>query len=384
MKILFLDQSGKLGGAELSLTEVAKFYRDDCLVGLFADGIFRQLLEQHHIPVQVLTHQKINVSKNSNFIKSLGSINSIVPLIAKVTKLAQNYDLIYANTQKALVVGALVSLLSGRPLVYHLHDILSTDHFSSTNRYIAVTLANKFSSLVIANSKATQTAFIEAGGQAELTEVVYNGFEPDNYKTQPTNPYQVRQKFQLDEQFVVGHFSRLSPWKGQHILLEALAQCSEDITAILVGNALFGEQDYVQYLHQRVAELGLEKRVRFLGFHADIIPLMQTCNLIAHTSTSPEPFGRVIIEAMLCGCPVVAAAAGGVIELVETDKTGWLFSPGDSQQLAKIITTCHNQPEQAKTIAYQAQIQASQRFELSAINQQISQLLDQVISCPVN
>jgi glycosyltransferase involved in cell wall biosynthesis len=379
MKILFLDQSGKLGGAELSLTDVAKSHRENCLVGLFADGPFRQLLEQHHIPVQVLATQQIKVTKDSSLIDSLSSISSIAPLIAKVAKLAQNYDLIYANTQKALVVGALASVFSRRPLVYHLRDILSPDHFSRTNRYIAVTLANRFVSLVITNSKATQAAFIEAGGRAELTEVVYNGFEPDNYNIQEANSHQVRQQLGLDRQFLVGHFSRLSPWKGQHILLEALAECPTDVTALLVGDALFGEQDYVQYLHEQVAELGLEKRVRFLGFRSDIVPLMKACDLVAHTSTSPEPFGRVIIEAMLCGRPVVAAAAGGVVELVEIGKTGWLFSPGNSQQLAQIITTCRNQPDRAATIAHQAQIHATQRFELTATNQRISQLLYQVL-----
>ena len=379
MKILFLDQSGKLGGAELSLTDVAKSHRENCLVGLFADGPFRQLLEQHHIPVQVLATQQIKVTKDSSFINSLSSISSIAPLIAKVAKLAQNYDLIYANTQKALVVGALASIFSRRPLVYHLRDILSPDHFSRTNRYIAVTLANRFASLVITNSKATQTAFIEAGGRAELTEVVYNGFEPAYYNIQEANSHQVRQQLGLDRQFLVGHFSRLSPWKGQHILLEALAECPTDVTSLLVGDALFGEQDYVQYLHEQVAELGLEKRVRFLGFRSDIVPLMKACDLVAHTSTSPEPFGRVIIEAMLCGRPVVAAAAGGVVELVENGKTGWLFSPGNSQQLAQIITTCRNQPSQAATIAHQAQIQATQRFELTATNERISQLLYQVL-----
>jgi glycosyltransferase involved in cell wall biosynthesis len=379
MKILFLDQSGKLGGAELSLTDVAKSHRENCLVGLFADGPFRQLLEQHHIPVQVLATQQIKVTKDSSFINSLSSISSIAPLIAKVAKLAQNYDLIYANTQKALVVGALASIFSRRPLVYHLRDILSPDHFSRTNRYIAVTLANRFASLVITNSKATQTAFIEAGGRAELTEVVYNGFEPAYYNIQEANSHQVRQQLGLDRQFLVGHFSRLSPWKGQHILLEALAECPTDVTSLLVGDALFGEQDYVQYLHEQVAELGLEKRVRFLGFRSDIVPLMKACDLVAHTSTSPEPFGRVIIEAMLCGRPVVAAAAGGVVELVEIGKTGWLFSAGNSQQLAQIITTCRNQPSQAATIAHQAQIQATQRFELTATNERISQLLYQVL-----
>jgi glycosyltransferase involved in cell wall biosynthesis len=379
MKILFLDQSGKLGGAELSLTDVAKSYRENCLVGLFADGLFRQLLEQHHIPVQVLATQKINVSKDSSFLKNLASISSLVPLITKVTKLAQKYDLIYANTQKALVVGALASVFSRRPLVYHLRDILSPDHFSRTNRRIAVTLANQFASLVIANSKATQAAFIEAGGRPEITEVVYNGFEGDRYNTQEINSEPIKQQLGLDGRFIVGHFSRLSPWKGQHILLEALAQCPKDVTAIFVGDALFGEQDYVQQLHEQVAKLGLEERVRFLGFRSDIVHLMAACDLVAHTSTAAEPFGRVIVEAMLCGRPVVAAEAGGVVELVEHGHTGWLVPPGDSQKLAEAITSCRNQPEYSATIAHQSQLQASQRFNLTTTNQQIAKLLDRIV-----
>ncbi|MEQ8757643.1 MAG: glycosyltransferase [Coleofasciculus sp. G1-WW12-02] len=379
MKILFLDQSGKLGGAELCLTDLAKPYRNHCLVGLFADGTFRELLEQQQIPVQVLTTEPILVKKDSGILQSLGSMSSLVPLIIKVTQIARDYELIYANTQKALVIGAFVSLFSHRPLVYHLHDILSSDHFSVTNRRIAVTLANRFASLVLTNSQATQAAFIAGGGRSELTQVVYNGFEPKQYKTRATDSHQIRQQLGLDGQFIVGHFSRLSPWKGQHILLEALAQCPPEVSAILVGDALFGEQKYVQHLHQQVTELKIKERVQFLGFRSDIVPLMKACDLIAHTSTAPEPFGRVVVEAMLCERPIVAVAAGGVIELIEAEKTGWLFSPSDSQQLAQIITTCRNQPERAAIMAQQAQIQASQRFNLNTVNQQIAQLLDRVI-----
>jgi glycosyltransferase involved in cell wall biosynthesis len=375
MKILFLDQSGKLGGAELSLTDVAKQYRESCLVGLFADGPFRNLLQQQQIPVKVLATQPIRVSKESSFIQSIGSIKSLVPIITDVVRLAREYDLIYANTQKALVVGALASFLSHRPLVYHLRDILSPEHFSHTNRRIAVTLANRFASLVIANSKATQAAFVEAGGRREITEVVYNGFDPQIYQNCESDVSQLKQQLGLEGRFVVGHFSRLAPWKGQHILIEALAQCPEDVTAILVGDALFGEQDYVQRLHQQVTELGLKKRVQFLGFRSDISQLMTACDLVAHTSTAPEPFGRVIVEAMLCGRPVVAAQAGGAVELVEPGITGFLVPPAEATLLAEIITTCRNQPDHTAALAHQARTTASQRFHLTNINQQIAQLL---------
>ena len=375
MKILFLDQSGKPGGAELCLVDIAKPYRDRCLVGLFADGSFRNLLEENQIPVEVLTTDQIQVRKESSLAQGLGSLVQLAPLIAKVVQLARKYDLIYANTQKALVVGALASFFTQRPLVYHLHDILSLEHFSQTNRRIAVTSANRFASLVIANSEASKTAFVEAGGRPEITEVVYNGFDSKIYHSRESEVSQIRQQLGLNGQFVVGHFSRLAPWKGQHILIEALEQCPEEVTVILVGDALFGEQDYVQRLHDQVKTLAIKTRVKFLGFRSDIPLLMAACDLVAHTSTSPEPFGRVIVEAMLSGRRVVAAKAGGAIELVEQGINGFLFTPGNSQELAQVIVTCLNDKEKTAVIANNARTAASQRFDVANINQQIAQLL---------
>jgi len=375
MRILFLDQSGKPGGAELCLIDIAKPYSDRALVGLFADGTFKDLLQQNHIPVEVLATQAIQVRKESSLVEGLKSLAQLAPLITKVVKKAREYDLIYANTQKALVVGALASFFSRRPLVYHLHDILSTEHFSQTNLRIAINLANRFASLVIANSQASKTAFVQAGGRANLIEVVYNGFDLKNYQNDESDINKLQQQLGLEGKFVVGHFSRLAPWKGQHILIDALAKCPQEVTAILVGDALFGEQDYVQKLHQQVAELGLENRVKFLGFRSDIPQLMAACDLVAHTSTSPEPFGRVIVEAMLCGKPVVAAKAGGVMELVEHGLNGFLVTPGEPEELAQVIITCLQETEITATIANNARTTASRRFDVAIINQQIAQLL---------
>jgi glycosyltransferase involved in cell wall biosynthesis len=378
MKILFLDQSGKPGGAELCLIDIAKSYGDSSLVGLFADGDFRTLLQQNQIPVEVFTTQSIKVRKQSNILQALGSLKQLTPLINTVIQRAKKYDLIYANTQKALVVGAIASFFARRPLVYHLHDILSLEHFSRTNLRVAITLANRFASLVIANSQASKKAFIQAGGYAELVEVVYNGFALPTYQTCANEIQQLRQQLGLEDKFVVGHFSRLAPWKGQHILISALARCPSNVTAILVGDALFGEQDYVKQLHQQVTALGLENRVKFVGFRADIPQLMTACDLVAHTSTAPEPFGRVIIEGMLCGKPVVAAKAGGAMELVTAGINGFLTTPGNISELAEVIITCLQEPEKTTTIAHNARTFASQNFDVKITNQQIEQLLQSI------
>jgi glycosyltransferase involved in cell wall biosynthesis len=375
MKILFLDQSGKPGGAELCLLDIARAYRDRCLVCLFADGSFRTLLEEEQIPVKVLA-TAIDVQKDSSTLQGVYSIGRLLPLAIEVARLSHQYDLIYANTQKALVVGALASVLSRRPLVFHLHDILSLEHFSRTNQWIAVTLANRFASLVIANSQASQSAFIAAGGQAKLTQVVYNGFNLDCYRDVAAQRQPTRQALGFTERdFVVGHFSRLAPWKGQHLLIEALTHCPASVSAILVGDALFGERDYVAQLQHQVKALNLERRVQFVGFRSDVAELMAACDLVAHTSTAPEPFGRVIVEAMLCGTPIVAAAAGGAMELVADGVTGWLVAPGDPVKLATVIQQCDDRPDLVKEIATTARILASQRFELEAIARQIEQIL---------
>ncbi|MBW4654699.1 MAG: glycosyltransferase [Kaiparowitsia implicata GSE-PSE-MK54-09C] len=379
MRILFLDQSGKPGGAELCLLDIASQYGDRPLIGLFADGPFRALLEQHRVPVRVLAERAINVNKGSNLLQGLSSITQVVPLISQVVQLSRQYDAIYANTQKALVVGAIASGLSQRPLVYHLHDIVSPDHFSSINRRLIVGLANQFASCVIANSQASATAFIAAGGRAELVEVVYNGFNAALYQHHRAAATALRHALGLGDRLVIGHFSRLSPWKGQHVLIDALSHCSPNVVALFVGDALFGEEAYADQLRQQVAALGLGDRVHFLGFRDDIPQLMTLCDLVAHTSTAPEPFGRVIVEAMLCGTPVVAAAAGGVMELVEPGQTGWLTPPSDADALAQVIQTVQAQPEQTRAIAHHAQMVAAQRFELSHTNAQIDRIMQQLV-----
>jgi glycosyltransferase involved in cell wall biosynthesis len=382
MNILFLDQSGNLGGAELSLADVAAPYRDRCLVGLFADGPFRAYLEQRSIPVNVLVDCPIFIQRTSGLLHNLGQVRSLLPLILQVAKIARRYDVIYANTQKALVVGAIASVLARRPLVYHLRDILSVNHFSTTNRLIAINLANLCASLVLANSEATRSAFVAAGGRSEITQVVYNGFTPEQYQTDPEIVNQLRHQLGLTNKFIVGHFSRLSPWKGQHILLDALTKCPGEIVALLVGDALFGEQEYVQQLQQQVINLGLQDRVRFLGFRSNVPELMAACHLITHTSTAPEPFGRVIVEGMLCDRPVIATGAGGAVELIEHGKTGWMCVPNDANQLAAQIMHCYQHPSQSATIAHQGKLQARQHFSLQLMNQKIAQLLDCAVQQP--
>ena len=375
MKVLFVDQSGKLGGAELSLVDVASAFGSDSSVALFEKGPFLSRLEAAGIDVQLLKNRSIESRKDQGILQGLKTMMQALPLIQELTNLAKGYDVIYANTQKAFIFGALAGLIAKRPVVYHLRDILSSDHFSRINIKVAVFMANHLSQIVIANSHATAQAFIQSGGKPDLVKVIYNGFDPEMYQSSPADRARLRQELHLEDKFVIGQFSRLSPWKGQHVLLDALAQCPESVVGVFVGAALFGEDDYAEKIKQQVADLGLSNRVHFLGFRSDIPQLMGACDVVAHTSTAPEPFGRVIIEGMLCGKPVIVANAGGATELVTHRETGWMVEPGDSQQLAKTVIECFENQELRELIACNAHTHACQNFHVDRLKEEILEAL---------
>jgi glycosyltransferase involved in cell wall biosynthesis len=139
---------------------------------------------------------------------------------------------------------------------------------------------------------------------------------------------------------VVGIVGRLAPWKGQHIFLEAVAHVSRkhpNVQARIIGSALFGEGQYQHSLRRQVDELGIAERVEFIGFSDDVAQELARLTVVVHASTVPEPFGQVVVEAMACGVPVVASAAGGPAEIITHAIDGLLVAPGDAGALADAI-----------------------------------------------
>ena len=93
----------------------------------------------------------------------------------------------------------------------------------------------------------------------------------------------------------MGVFSRLAAWKGQHVVVQALAHLPE-VNCIIVGDALFGEQAYAERLTTLINDLGLAGRIHFLGHRADVPKLMRAVDVMVHPSIAPEPFGRTLVE----------------------------------------------------------------------------------------
>jgi glycosyltransferase involved in cell wall biosynthesis len=380
--ILFLDQSGELGGAELCLADLAEFCRDRSVVLLFQDGPFAALLRTKKIPVIIATLSKmaVRVNKSAGVFAYLYSIPGMALLVYRAIRLAKDYELLYANTAKALVVAAVLAFLLRKKFCFHLHDIVNSDHFSAMNRRLIVTLANR-AHVVVANSQATAEAYKSAGGKNRRVKVIHNGFKPFDFRSVPSIlPVEPRRGTSEGNLPVVGLFGRITPWKGQHVFIKALAELPE-VRGLIVGDALFTHEDrsYGQELRKLAARLRIADRIHFTGFCPDILPLLRSVDVVAHCSTSPEPFGRVIVEAMLAGRPVIATRAGGAMEIVSDNRTGLLVEPGDSHALAAAIQTLLENREFAAEMGRAAQREAEKRFRLDRILEQWNECIEEVI-----
>ncbi|EMI18496.1 glycosyl transferase, group 1 family domain protein [Rhodopirellula maiorica SM1] len=416
--VLFVDQTAQLGGAELCLLDIVRRRQNRAdRVLLFQDGPFVQRLRDCDVDVSVFTLGAggSSIRKSSGLFRKLASSLDVMRLARNVASAAESVDVIYANTAKALVVSTIAGWISRKPVIYHLHDILAPEHFSRSNLSLLVFLATRFSTHVIANSNASKASLVQRGGDDRKITVVYNGIDASPFQSAIQNEANVRSSIRqsigltsvvacpaaepadanpsdnqdrsvlpvaiggIRDTPVVALFGRFSPWKGQHVAIQALRQLP-GVHLMLVGDALFDEHDYVAQLHQMADEPELQGRVHFMGFRSDVAELMQTTDIVIHCSTAAEPFGRVIVEAMMSRRPIIATRGGGASEIVRNGENGWLVTPGSESELVAAIRTILNGNVDVSEIVARASCEASERFELEGRVAEINAVIEKVVN----
>ena len=379
--VLFVDQSGQPGGAELCLLPLAGLCAARSEVLLLADGPFRARLEALGVRVQVSSNSRVAaISKQALRLGWLRAIPGILGQVRAIAARAKQFDVLYLNTQKAFVLGALGKPLHRRPVIWHVHDVMTGEHFGRMQLRIVRWLARHAADHLVANSHASADALIALTGlPAHAVPVVHNGVDAAAFAAvDATDLVALRRRLGLPETaWLAGLFGRLAPWKGQHIAIEALTRLP-DVHLVLVGAALFGEDAYAQALQQQAKQLGVADRVHFAGLRDDMPAWMKAMNLILHTSTDAEPFGRVVIEGMAAARPVVAAAAGGILEIVRHRENGWLVQPGDVAGYVEAIETLRATPQLAQRLADQASEDVRVHFTLDRYLQQLTQVIAHV------
>jgi glycosyltransferase involved in cell wall biosynthesis len=377
MKILYVDQTGQLGGGELSLLDWLRISPQSATVVLFEDGPFRALLEELGVAVEVLPLAALKeVRRESGLWRLLTTVPAWLSLRTRLAQAAGQADLLYANSQKAFLLSAFARR-SGQPLIWHLRDILTGEHFSPILRRIAVFTGNRFATAIIVNSKATADAFVAAGGRPQLLREVPDGVSARPFdEVDPKTVKLLRQEICAPDKILIGVFGRLAEWKGQHILLEAIVNLP-DVHLCVVGDALFGEKAYAETLKRRAAQDDLAERVTFLGFRRDIPELMKCMDIVVHSSIVAEPLGRVILEGMLAGKPVIATRAGGAAEIVQDRENGLLVTPGSAIELFNAIKLLCTDSKLSQELALAGRRRAEQDYSLEIMANRVRRVLQE-------
>jgi glycosyltransferase involved in cell wall biosynthesis len=183
----------------------------------------------------------------------------------------------------------------------------------------------------------------------------------------------------------VGMVGRITPWKGQHLFVEAarqLAARGANIEFHLAGDAPPRDLPYLQTVRETVLDAGLEDRVFFHGNVKKIYEFMAGMDVLAHCSVDPEPFGRVILEAMALGRPCIATRGGAAEEICTDGVDGLLVEPNRPDQLAAAILRLASDPAGAAALGARARRTVETRFALQTTARRFREIYEGLLTRP--
>lgn len=287
-----------------------------------------------------------------------------LPLARRLACMMKNeaIDLVHHNNSLCVNrVTVMAAWLAGIPQVCHMRKLCGSLSFE---RYLA-RLVDAF----IYISRAVGVSYQGLRIQADKGHVVHNPIDVDAFGW--AGPaVELRAEFGLsDHDRLVSNIGRLDWWKGQDHFVQAMAeviQSQPNVRALIVGepDSTFPSQDHYRRVKQLARDLQLSDHVIFTGFRSDIPRVIASSDVVVHSASEPEPFGRVVAEAMAAGRPVVATAAGGVLDVVEDRMTGLLVPPKNAALMAKAIVHLLQHKEQAEMIGLRAQRYAKEHFSV--------------------
>lgn len=191
---------------------------------------------------------------------------------------------------------------------------------------------------IISISNAVSDDLRAKGLFGENVTLVHDGIDPSRV-TAHADGAAARARFRIPAHArLVGVVGNVKAWKGQDTLIRAMRHVTKswpDTYCLVVGSN--ADTVYMECLHQYIAEAGLGERVIFTGYERHPAACMAAMDVVVHTSTTPEPFGLVVLEGMALGKPVVATAHGGPLDVITDGENGFLTPPGDEHALAAVL-----------------------------------------------
>lgn len=281
-------------------------------------------------------------------------------------------ELVYTSTT-AVPAGALVARLLGLPHVWHVHEIVGSP--APLSRLLRSGLG--LSAEVLAVSRAVAGW---VGPQRCPVTVVHNGLD------EPRPP--AGERAALRERLLrgrrgplVGWVSRVSDWKGHPVFVEMAERVAErhsEAAFVLAGGAVPGRPELVSELERRLSRSPHSERIQYLGEVADGPRLVAALDVLVACPTRPDPFPRVVEEALWHGVPVLAVATGGLPELVADGRTGRLVAAADPGLLSDALEGLLDPGVRAAM--GRCALETSARFSLPVFVETISGILERAAS----
>lgn len=389
---MYVDHTARIGGGEVALANlVAHLDRGvvDPVVVLFEDGpLYKRIAANAETVILPLSPSVGQTSKDKLGLGKLFDLKTVWLTMMQIYRLARltrkmRIDLIHTNSLKADIIGGLAGRLAGVPVIWHVRDRIEDDYLPPRVVRMFRLLSRLIPKYVIANSVPTlATLKLPAwkrssaiGSGVDLTElsplpeqmVEASGDEGVSAARGPR----------------IGLVGRISPWKGQHIFLKAAAEVLQqhpEARFEIIGAALFAEQDYEASLHDLCRELQIEYAINFVGFVNDVQAYVAGLTFLVHASTTGEPFGQVIVEAMGVGKPVVATRGGGVVDIVVDGETGILVPMGEVHPMAEAIQFLLDHPHAGSEMGARGRERVLANFTIQRTAKMVQKVYEEVLS----
>ena len=366
--ILYLDSGSGIGGGQRSLLLLLNLLDKDRFtpfVGCLGDSPFAAEAEKTEARVVPLSlpaaHNKIDKIRRftlGDLLEDLRQLKVILQLHRMVKRNA--IDLIHANSLSVALLGGIVARINRIPILMHKRY--------ATSYGVLDRICERLLHRVILVSEATRWNFAPIAKQT----LIYNGVDLDAFQASPEEVQDLRAELlpdASDASIVAGVVTRITPEKGIHFLVRAIAalkglslMTGTDIKLLIVGGPYFQKDiDYMNELKQEVADLGVEDSIIFTGFLSDTRVVTSLLDIVLVPSIIPEACPRTIIEAMAVGKPVIATPLGGSKELVTPD-TGILVPPEDASAIADAIAILTTDRERLRAMGKASRNRAEQLF----------------------
>jgi glycosyltransferase involved in cell wall biosynthesis len=355
LRIGFLNDSSRIGGAEKSLAFLIKNLNSSVFESVVicpkGGPLIDELASQN---IHVIARDISRFSRKHRVFNYVASLFKLLYLIKKL-----RIDIIHCNTIGAAHWGLPIGSLLSRPVVCHIRS-------SSYTKFSSFVVKFYKHSRFIAISHFVKQSLTDVGVPDDKIAVVYNGVDTDLYNPDKLSTNYQKEFEKYREVLKIGVLGRIETWKRHIDVLEAAGMIRESLRFhLFIVGEVWDQKDLslLQMLKSRINDLRLNNHVTFTGFRKDIPAFMAGLDVIVVPSEG-EPFGRVTIEAMAIGKPVIGTMSGCTPEIIQDGVNGILVPVKSPGAIARALQVLANNPAYAARLGRQARRRVIDAFSI--------------------